>query len=439
MTGGRAIIIGGGIGGLLASMAAAPSFQEVVLLERDAAWGSGEPRGGAPQGRHPHTLLCGGADAMESLCPGTLEDLRAGGAVEVDFCADLSFFHFGVWKARCPSSLKGTMQTRPLLEAVLAKRATALSNLVHRQGKVLGLLGDPRRVTGVRVQQGDGVALEPADLVIDASGAGSRLPRWLAELGRAPAPEERIPLDVRYATSAWTMTGASDRDWRALILYPKAPTERRAGYVFPVEGGRHLVALAGYLGEQPPLDAAGFRAYARTLPQPALDEAIARGEPAGAIHGFRLPAQRRRRFDRLREPPIGLVAIGDSVCVLDPLFGQGMTVAARQAVLVRDFLAGGLADNASAFRRLHKRVVAATELSWLLTSSEAFRYREALGPGEPVHQLLQAYAARIFRLSRDHADVYRAFMGLMHLTAPLGSVFTPSLLWASLTARPAPS
>lgn len=429
---GRAIVIGGGIGGLLAAIAAAEHCAEVLLIERDDDWGSGRARSGAPQGHHPHTLLCGGMAAMNALCPDLAGELLAAGALPVDFCADLAFYHFGGWKTRCSSRFVGTIQSRPLLECRLLARARALGNLICRNATVTELTGNRARVTGVRLKEASGTASEEANLVIDASGRGSRLPIWLAGLGVSPPLEETLGLDVRYASAPWRLQADPTRDWQAMLIYPRAPVQRRAGYLFPLEGGRYLVTLAGYLGERPGTDSAGFRAYARDLPNPALHRVIADGEPAGDIHAYRLPTQRRLRYERRRDMPAGVVAIGDSVCVLDPLFGQGMSVAARQAVALRDALAGGPEMVARALWRLRSDIFDATRLPWLLTSSEAFRYPEVSGARHMMHRLVQAHAARIFDMSTGSADVYRTFMGLMQLCAPLSSAITPRLLLASL-------
>jgi flavin-dependent dehydrogenase len=428
---GRAIVIGGGIAGTLAAIAAAEHCAEVLLLERDEAWGSAQGRSGAPQGHHPHMLLCGGMAAMQALWPDLPNRLRAAGAEPVDFCADLAFHHFGGWKVRCPSPFTGTIQSRPLLEHHLLERARALTNLACRKVNVTGLAGNRTRVTGVVLRHASGSVREEADLVIDASGRGSRLPTWLASLGVDPPAEETVQLEIAYATARWRLPPDPARDWRALLIFPRAPAQRRAGYILPMEGGGHLVTLAGYLGERPGTDPAGFRAYARGLPHQALHRAIADGEPAGDIHAYRLRAQRRLRYDRQRDMCSGIVAIGDAVCVLDPLFGQGMSVAARQAVALRRALANGPALDRGGIRRLRADIFDATRLPWLLTSSEAYRYPEVAGVRRLQHRLVQAHAARVFDMSTRDADVSRTFMGLMQLCAPL-SAFAPKLLLASL-------
>jgi hypothetical protein len=135
--------------------------------------------------------------------------------------------------------------------------------------------------------------------------------------------------------------------------------------------------------------------------------------------------------------PEGVIALGDAVCVLDPLFGQGMSVAAGQALVLRGFL-----ESPATWSQLARQIAAPTELPWLLTSSEAFRYAATTGRWSPLFPLLQWYAAHIFELSASNPTVYEAFMGLMHLVKPLSSVFRPRLaltvLWKALQPRRSP-
>jgi len=432
----RILVIGGGVAGLLATLAVARPGTRVTLIERDAAIGADSPRKGAPQGHHVHTLLLSGRDAIEALCPGAYAQLCAAGGHQIDFCADVAFFHYGVWKSRCRSNFIGTLQTRPLLEQLLWRRVRRLPNVQVESGTARRLLvsEDRRRVTGVEVSARDGgVRGHFGALVVDASGRGSRLPDWLAQVGLAAPRAETVSFDLRYASCFCDLPPNPRRDWRALLVYPKAPFGRRAGYIFPVEGNRHLVTLAGYFGESPTADFADFRAFARTLPRRELHDAIADAAPTSRVQLFHLPAQYRRHYDRLSDAPSGLIVIGDALCVLDPLFGQGMSVAACQALeLKRCFERSGERPGARGWAALQGRIARQTDVPWLLTSSEAFRYAETGGNRSRLFALLQWYAAQVFALSAHDAEAYRAFMGLMHLVAPLPSVFRPRLVLAAL-------
>jgi hypothetical protein len=111
------------------------------------------------------------------------------------------------------------------------------------------------------------------------------------------------------------------------------------GGLSAVEGGRHILTLGGILGDYPPTEPAGFDAFAASLPFPNIADAIQEAEPLDDPVGFRFPASVRHRCERLRECPDGLLVIGDAVSSFNPVYSQGMTVAANQAMALRRLLA----------------------------------------------------------------------------------------------------
>ncbi len=434
MSGRRTVVIGCGIAGILAAMAAAPHSDSVVLIERDDSEAMGEARKGIPQAHHAHTLLASGRAAIEAICPGVLADLLAAGANPVDFCADFAFFHFGVWKSRCTSAYSGSLQTRYMLERLLWQRLCLLPNVTLLSRTVvsaISLAGGASCVSGVCTHSlaDRATAYLPCDLLIDASGRGSRIPNLLAGFGIAPPQEERLRLDLRYASAHYALPPQTTRPWQALLIYPKAPSGRRAGYIFATEENRYLVTLAGYFGDAPGVDHDAFLQFARTLEHHQIYHELQRSTPLTPVRSFRFLEQRRRRYDWVPGMPQGFIAVGDSVCTLDPLFGQGMSVAAAQAVTLGTFLTSGL-NTEAAWQVLWRDLIKPTTVPWLLTSSEAFRYPEVEGRRSPLHRLLQWYAARVFVASASDATVYQRFMGLMHLTSSLHSVCTPRTIAA---------
>ena len=76
----RAVVIGAGLGGLLAAHVLADRFEQVTVIERDALPAADEPRRAVPQGRHCHTLLPSGQLCLEELLPGILAELVSAGA-----------------------------------------------------------------------------------------------------------------------------------------------------------------------------------------------------------------------------------------------------------------------------------------------------------------------------------------------------------------------
>lgn len=423
------VVIGGSIAGLLAARALAGHLERVTLFERDAYPAAPEPRKGVPQGHHVHVIWTGGRRAIDRLLPGTFDELATRGAVAFDNSADMRWFQHGVWKLRLDSGFRMVSQTRPLLEDVIRRRVLAEPRIALRSEPVTGLLVDGGRTSGVRTPAG-AVA---ADLVVDASGRGSQLPAWLGEHGFAPPRAEEVGIDLGYASRLYRVPKAAERDWAVMAVYPEPPATTKAAVIFPVEGDRWIVTAGGSVGDHPAGDEAGFLAFLAGLDRPDLAEALGPAEPASPIWTMRFPRERRRFWERMRRRPGRLVVVGDALCSFNPLFGQGVSVAALEAVALDGVLGTGDLDLAPA-RYFHaaRRIV---DDPWMLATVADLIYPGVPGRRPPGARLLQWYLRRVLTLTGSHEGVYRRFLGLVHLTAPLGTLFHPSVLAAVLAPR----
>ena len=434
---GSAVVIGGSFAGLLAAGVLARHCRRVTVIERQSDPGTSHGAVLGPQAYHAHSLMLRGKEVLEELVPGILAELAAAGSQPLDFARDCRFYHFGIYKPRFESELVGLVQTRPLLESILRKRVVSLPNVrVEYGSKVMGLSCNEtgNRVRGVSmVRRGDGVRRKlAADLVVDAAGRGSRTPRWLVRLG-LPAPRaSAVRLDLCYASRFYQPPPRREVKWSALFVYPRPPDEYRAGYIMPAEGGRWLVSLAGYFGHHGHGDGPGFLRFALRLPVADLARAIEAARPLSPIRSFRFARQTRHHYEELRDMPGGLIVLGDAFCSLDPLFGQGMTLAALQAKmlgrLLRDSPTG---SHGRAWRGLtrdfHRAAARTVQVPWLLTASEAFRYPQATGNRPALTPFLQQYAAHVFELSANDPEIYDRFLKHMHLRKGISSLFHPRL------------
>jgi 2-polyprenyl-6-methoxyphenol hydroxylase-like FAD-dependent oxidoreductase len=437
----HAVVIGSSMAGLLAARALAGHFAQVTICERDPAPSDTQARKGVPQGVHAHALLQSGQRVLEEFFPGLADDLVAAGTTVVDLAADTCWFHHGYWKIRYPSKVSMLCQSRPFLEWHVRRRLETLPNVAWRHATtVTNLLSNATRtrVTGVQLQQAEqSPACQDlaADLVVDASGYGSRLPDWLMAL-QYPVPRESA-LRIRLAyTSRFYQPPPTSRDWSALMLLPTAPHTTRAGYLFPVEGQRWIVSLVGYMGDTPPSDEAGFLAYAHSLPQPDIYHAISQAVPLSDMKTYHVPAVRWRHYERLRRFPDGLLVVGDAVCRFDPIFGQGMSVAAKEARLLHQMLhtEGRRGNHAlTGFAaRFHHAMAQVVAVPWSLASSENYRYPQVGGQRPWGTALQQWYVAQLFALSATRPDVYGPFLEVMNLLKNPPILFAPSILWQVL-------
>jgi 2-polyprenyl-6-methoxyphenol hydroxylase-like FAD-dependent oxidoreductase len=339
----QAIIIGAGMAGLAAAGAVTDYFERVIVLERDRLTDQALPRSGAPQSRHLHVLLSGGRQALTDLFPHFERDLLDAGAVPLRMASDARAEIPGL--GRLPPRDFGWLlycASRPLIELVTRRQAEGLSNLELRaECRVLDIstTSDGAMVTGVRYESADGrQETLAADLVIDASGRGAPTLALLRSSGQ-PAPDEiTIGIDLHYTTTTFAIPPDAPTDWRVVATYPHAPERSRGGYMLPIEGNRWILTLSGQVGEQPPAEPDGFMEYARQLETQTIYNAIKHAERQSGFERYAYPESVWRRFDRLRAFPDRLIPIGDSICRFNPVYGQGMSVAAQEARLLKQLL-----------------------------------------------------------------------------------------------------
>ncbi|WP_439400424.1 FAD-dependent oxidoreductase (plasmid) [Bradyrhizobium sp. PMVTL-01] len=293
----HAIVVGAGIGGLLAARALADHFDEVTVLERDALPDLPDPRKGVPQGRHTHGLLARGREILEQSFPGFTEEMIAQGAVPADLVNDGLWFNYGVYLHNAPSQMVGLGVSRPTLEGCVRRRLVKLPNirLLERRDvvePVFDRMSD--RVTGVRVRSKNGSDDREtigADLVVDTSGRGSSSPTWLTAFGFAKPPEEQITIHLGYVTRFYRLKPehmANCLHGRKFVIMAACSPDFRFGALLPQEGERWTVTLGGYRDDQVPEDDAGFVEFARSLQQPEIFNVIQNAEPLTPLTSYSL-------------------------------------------------------------------------------------------------------------------------------------------------------
>src|SRR5579884_659502 len=439
----HAIVIGGSMAGLLAARVLSEHFERVTIIERDQLLDDAQPRKGVPQGRHVHGLLAGGAAIVGEYFPDLFAALAQDGAIPVD-TADIRRYQLGARVAAAPSPGKTLWQSRPFLEQHVRAALSARNNVHILDGcSVTGLGVNDERITGVLLQHRSGEQREEilsADLVVDASGRGSRAPQWLAALGYGQVEETSVKIDVGYASRIYRCPEQLPTDWKVLIILGTPPDNKRAGVIFPIEGGYWMVTLGGWLRDYPPDDDAGFLDYARSLAQPDLYEAIKEAEPITPIAVYKYSANRWRHYERLSRLPEGFIIMGDAVCAFSPVYGQGMSVAALEArtldTCLREQQSGTGTTHPTNFpQRFQQAIAKEIQTAWMLSTGEDWRYPETEGHRSVGTRLFNWYLRRVIGLTASHPSMAAAFFQVWHLLKPLSSLFEPRIVWAVLSSE----
>jgi hypothetical protein len=312
------------------------------------------------------------------------------------------------------------------------------------QCEIIGLVttagGD--RVTGVRIwSRADGGTekILDADLVLDATGRGARTPAWLASIGYSQPSEEQLPIQLKYATRRLRLRPGA-LGGRKMVGIGADPGRPRGFLLLAQEEDAWILTLIGYDGHHPPTDPDGFLAFFETVAPPDVFAAIRDAEPLDDILAHRFPANVRRRYERLRRFPAGLLVFGDALCSTNPAYGLGMSVAALQAETLRDSLAGGERDLA---RRFFRAAAKPIDMAWKLTVGSDLALPQVKGPRPLPVRVINAYVNRALIAAERDPAVAEQFLRVASLQDPSKRVLRPSMAFrvvrGNLRRTPAPA
>ena len=429
--GGRAVVVGSSVAGLLTARVLADRFAAVTIIDRDQLADEPEPRPGVPQSSQPHGLLEGGRATIEDLFPGYCDALIDAGGVEVDTGSDVEFYDDDIELAQSGVERSMYCATRPLLELIIRRHLIAVEGVELRGGcTFLDYRHDDRRgvVEGVQIQNESGktTTLE-ADLVVDATGRTSRTPSWLAEHGYQKPPLDEVRVDLQYGTVQVERPPGN----RRTIFLPASHPYRRGALVVPVEGGRWIVNLHGFHGDHPPDDFDGFRQFAEGLATPAVAELLYETRVTSeTVDRYPIPSSRRYQYEDLERFPEGLLVVGDAIASFNPIYAQGMTVAAFEALVLHHTLADG--EDALA-ARFFEAATSVIDIAWSMGVGPDFEFPETEGPRPSGSRLAGWYVGRLKRRARRDPVLTEALTQVIQFERPPSSLFRPHVMWRVLS------
>ena len=431
-------MIGAGIAGLLAARVLSDTYERIIVFDRDVLPTNPDGRRGVPQSRQAHGLLARGREVLDELFPQLSDELIEAGGVTGDVQCDFGWYLDGYLVKSAVSGLRGIGVSRPLIEHLIRARVAALPGVeIIDSTDVLGLVAttDRERVAGVRIQHRTGEAQEsvvPADVVVDAAGRGSRALNWLGELSYSAPPRTEVRSEVVYVTRHYRRA-PHQLDGRLGVGEVAFPGRPRSGVLIAQEGDRFVLLLAGMLGEEPPTDDEGMLAFAESLASSDFAEVMRTSVPLDEPVKMRFPASVRHHYEQLDRQLGGYLVIGDAFCSFNPSYGQGMTVAALEALALRRLLRQGTYYLAERFFLQAAKMV---DGPWFLAVGGDLRFPEVAGKRRPTDWLLNKYLERYRAAASVDPVLGTTFLRVSNMAASPARLLTPGHLIRVFRAAP---
>jgi 2-polyprenyl-6-methoxyphenol hydroxylase-like FAD-dependent oxidoreductase len=404
--------------GMLAARALADHLP-VTIVERDALATGPEARRGLPQAVHLHAILSRGMNLLERNFAGLRDELVAHGAVPVDSGTEVGWLGPFGWSAPFERGAIETVWATRVRERL--RRDVRIGWLQNTRVESLVVDSSSRAVRGVRGTDGHVI---DASLVVDATGRGSKLPDWLRAVGFVAPPETEVDAHTTYTSALARLSRPLPKKWKVLFVLGLAPSILRGGVIGAVEGGRVLVSLVTVGGQSAPGATSEFAAFGRSLRAPFLGDLLDGADWLSPARTTRSTANRWRHYDRV-PLPTGLIVVGDALCAFNPVFGQGISVAAMQAETLEHLLRTHGATGPKLAQVSARRFVSLVNFPWAMATGQD---RQVIGGGDRAglpQRLMKAYLDRLFSLATRDGGINMHASHVFNLTASPLTLYTP--------------
>ena len=432
----HAVVIGGSMAGLCTARILSDHFDTVTVLDRDTCPDGAFERAGVPQSRHVHALLVRGRQELNRLFPGFDTLMLERGAHEIDFGSDFATLRSWGWERCHPTGMITLFASRNLIEATVRELFHKLPNVdLREQTSVTGLgmtaTGRPRidTVHVVPRAAGEPTSIQ-ADLVVDASGRASKAPDWLQELGITPPHETIVNAHTGYSSRWYQAPDQLPKEWwwKGIWLDLKLPEQPLAGVLFPVEHNRWIVTLAGVSKHYPPKDEDEFTAALSQLRSPVLADAVRVAKPISSVYAYRKMANRFRRYEKWTARVDGFIAVGDSTCAFNPVYGQGMTTGTLSAGTLDECLKKYGPTHPELSRHFFKAQARVQADPWGLATGADFSLPETEGDRPKGARIVGPYMNALFMAAIEDMTLRRHVGEVLQMLKPPSSFFTPAVM-----------
>lgn len=420
------VIVGASVAGSLVARVLSDHFDNVVLIDKDRMPIAPSPRRYVPQERHLHLVLQRGQLIIEKLYPGFWQECQRRGACYVDVSKDIRWLQGKLWRGRWSTGIGVYHCSRTLVEWLIRQRTRSLKNVEIMDSctlKRISFNSKTNSVEGIWIDKGDGFWEQlSADLVIDATGQGTQTPKWLKDTGIGTVSTEFVNSNVGYVTRTYRRDPAYSNQWKALLITPGPPTDRRIAVICPIEPGLWLVTAGGRLGAFPKADPSEFLAFLKALPVPDAYEAIRHAKPLSQPERYVMRSSIRRRYDLINNWPTNFLVVGDAVCSINPAFSQGISICAMQAEILGMEVGQWLVGNVEA-SEIQRTIFESTQQPWKQSASADQLYPELAPTITAKGWLKKTYMRAAVRASASDKTVLTKLLRVHNLLEDGSDVF----------------
>ncbi len=429
----NAIILGGGISGLLVSKVLSQKYEKVFIIEKDKLEDRPQVRQGQSHVGQFHVLLLKGLRVLEHYFQGITKELEDRGAVKLDLGEGAYWYSYGGVKQNITTGIETLICSRKLIDYGIRKRVEEIPNVqILDETKYIDLIEKNGTIKGVRLLNSKTEVYEiESDLVIDATGRGSITSKWLENNNYSKPEEEKTLIDIIYKTAIYNRI-EDDLQKGKVMMYSPEPPKKIGVVIQPIENNKNLVCVAGWHKENPPVEE-DLLEFLKQLPNKRFYEVLSRCKKESDFVTYKFPHCSRKYFEKLSEFPKGFLPIGDVICNLNPTHGQGMTSTCLQVEILEQLIEKH--DPANMSKIYFKKISKIIDQCWNASAYENFRYEETIGKKPKGTKLVNRFMDAINRGANKNKLIYGDFVKVMVMIKSPTSLFSPKFLWKVIIAN----